>query len=358
MKIAINGRFVVRKQTGQERFACELLKQIDLISLKNELTLVVPLWADDSLLPKFCNIKIVKYGRVRGLLWEQVNFYWWVKKHGMTSLNLTTTCPLLDPGIVCIHDCEEIDRPDLLKHNIYGRLSLIWHILIIRNASKFSKHLITVSKYSKQKLHALLNVPEMKISVIYNAWQHFDIIKPDFSIFEQIPKNIKRKDYFMALSSMTPQKNFKWIYEIAKRNSEYQFVVSGARVGLTSASDVSSNLPNIFFTGYLTDARIKALMMNCKAFLHPAIYEGFGIPPLEALSCGAKLILSDCTCLPEIYENSAHYIDPYDYDVNLEKLLEEQIDSPNKILEKFNWKRESAKLYFLLKKLDNTCFEV
>jgi glycosyltransferase involved in cell wall biosynthesis len=61
---------------------------------------------------------------------------------------------------------------------------------------------------------------------------------------------------------------------------------------------------NIHFTGYLTDGEIKALMQNCRAFIHPAIYEGFGIPPLEAMSCGADLIISTATCLPEIYEKS------------------------------------------------------
>lgn len=90
-------------------------------------------------------------------------------------------------------------------------------------------------------------------------------------------------------------------------------------------------------------------MSECKAFIHPAFYEGFGIPPLEAMSCGVEVIVSTATCLPEIYGRSAHYIDPYNYDVEFEKLLSEPVEPASKVLDKYNWEREAAKLYELLK---------
>ena len=91
------------------------------------------------------------------------------------------------------------------------------------------------------------------------------------------------------------------------------------------------------------------MISESRAFIHPAIYEGFGIPPLEALSSGANLIVSTATCLPEIYEDAAHYIDPYDYDVDLEKLLSEPVEPASKVLDKYNWAREAEKLYGILK---------
>lgn len=90
-------------------------------------------------------------------------------------------------------------------------------------------------------------------------------------------------------------------------------------------------------------------MSECKAFIHPAIYEGFGIPPIESLSCGAKLIVSTATCLPEIYGKSAHYIDPYNYDVDLNELLSEPVAPASEVLERFSWEREAEKLYEILK---------
>ena len=90
-------------------------------------------------------------------------------------------------------------------------------------------------------------------------------------------------------------------------------------------------------------------MKGCRAFIHPAVYEGFGIPPIEALSCGAELIISNTTCLPEVYGKSAHYIDPYNYDVDLDELLKEPIASASEVLGRYSWVEEAKKLLMLLR---------
>lgn len=125
MKYAINGRFVVRKLTGQERFATELLRELDKICEKDEFVLVVPEYAET--LPDYKNIKIVKYGKVKSHFWEQISLYHYCKKHHLVSVNLTSTCPLLDSGIVCCHDAAAYEIRELLTQNLYGRLSYIWH---------------------------------------------------------------------------------------------------------------------------------------------------------------------------------------------------------------------------------------
>lgn len=348
---AINGRFIVRKQTGQERFAQELIKELDKISSKDEFVLVVPEYAQN--IPSYVNIKIVKFGKVKSHFWEQINFYTYIKKHKLISVNLTTTCPLLSPDIVCLHDASIYEIGDLFSQNLYGKLSTIWHKLIFKAAARKAKKIITVSNYSKNKLMHFLHLPSDDIVVIYNAWQHFNLIQSDENIFSKIPNYIHKKRYFLALSSLTPQKNFIWIREIAKRNKDAQFVICGSAEGFTKLGEQELKTDNLYFTGYLNDGEVKALMANCRAFIHPAIYEGFGIPPLEAMSCGAEIIVSTATCLPEIYENSAHYIDPYNYDVDLEKLLNEKIASSEIILNKFNWKTEAQKLYSMLLRLNS-----
>ena len=87
-----------------------------------------------------------------------------------------------------------------------------------------------------------------------------------------------------------------------------------------------------------------ALMSKCKAFIFPSYYEGFGIPPLEALSVGAKIIVSKAACLPEIYGDTAHYIDPNNPDVNLNQLLEQPVESPERILEKYTYDNAAEQL--------------
>lgn len=85
-------------------------------------------------------------------------------------------------------------------------------------------------------------------------------------------------------------------------------------------------------------------MKNCKAFVFPSYYEGFGIPPLEALSVGAKIIVSNTASLPEIYADTALYISPDDTDVQLKKLLEGKTAAPDEILKKYTYDAAAQKL--------------
>ena len=78
-------------------------------------------------------------------------------------------------------------------------------------------------------------------------------------------------------------------------------------------------------------------MKNCKAFIFPSFFEGFGIPPLEALSVGAKIIVSNSSCLPEIFGNSAYYIDPNKICTDLDELLSKSVESGEMILQKYRF---------------------
>ena len=94
---------------------------------------------------------------------------------------------------------------------------------------------------------------------------------------------------------------------------------------------------NLHYPGYVSDRENKALMQHCKAFLHPAVFEGFGIPPLEALSLGAPVAVSNASCLPELYGDTVRYFDPMDYDVDLNALMAQPVAPPDKVLQKYSW---------------------
>ncbi len=341
-KYAINGRYIVRKLTGQERFARELVAELDRIVQNDDFVVVVPEYATE--IPAYKNISVVRYGKIKSHLWEQISFYKYIKRNKLISVNLTTTCPFLSPDIVCIHDAAHYEISSLLSQNVYGKLSLLWHKLLIHSASKKAKIILTVSEYSKKRLSTIKNIPENKIFVLRNAWQHIERINCDESIFSNLPLDIKKGGFYLALSSLAPQKNFSWIIEVAKRNPSNQFIICGGLSGNFNLL-VDKAIENLHFIGYVTDGQMKALMKNCKAFIHPAIYEGFGIPPLEALACGTQIIISTSTCLPEIYGKSAHYIDPYKYDYNLDEMLDEPVQDAQETLVKYNWAIEAKKLY-------------
>ncbi len=166
----------------------------------------------------------------------------------------------------------------------------------------------------------------------------------DFSILENTPK--LQNGFYFTLGSLSKRKNLKWILDYAKKNPDDLFAISGKPLNdlIPNELDQLKELKNIIFLGYLTDGQVKTLMSKCKAFIFPSYYEGFGIPPLEALSVGAKIIVSKAACLPEIYGNTAHYIDPNNPDVNLNQLLEQPVESPERILEKYTYDNAAEQL--------------
>ena len=107
---------------------------------------------------------------------------------------------------------------------------------------------------------------------------------------------------------------------------------------------------NVFYPGYVSDAENAALMKHCKLFLHPAVFEGFGIPPLEAVACGAKQILvSDTPCMREVYGDCAGYIDLDTNPGNVDDTTPPKAD-PQLLLEKYSWEKSAEKLLDILKK--------
>ena len=182
-----------------------------------------------------------------------------------------------------------------------------------------------------------LGIPLDKIGITYNGWEHMKNVTPDESIFDKMP-GVKKGEYFYALGSLAKHKNFKWIREVARRSPDKTFVVAGGKDLRAFGDDAEAkDTHNVFYPGYVSDAENAALMKHCKLFLHPAVFEGFGIPPLEALALGAPVALANATCLPELYGDTARYFDPYDYDVDLDALAAQPVAAPDEVLKKYSW---------------------
>lgn len=347
-KFAINGRFVVRNLTGQERFAREIIQELDKLVKYGTIELVIPQYAEEEKIPKYKNISIVRWGKCKSHMWEQIDFLTYILYKRKIGINLCTTCPLLKPDINTIHDINQSVNPQYFK-SLYGRLSTIWHSLMQFSSFKWGKKILTVSEFSKKEIIRVFHVKASKILVLGNGWQHVNRIKEDLDIFKKNPILIPN-EYFFAASSLTPQKNFQWIIEVAKKNTSEVFAIAGKKEKLTNT--FGTQIPNnLLFLGYITDSEMKALMQNCKAFIHPAFYEGFGIPPLEAMANGAKIIVSKTASLPEIFQNSAYYIDPYNTNVDLKSLMEPTIEPSSRVLDKYSWENEAKKLYNYLNSL-------
>ena len=345
-KIAINGRFTVRRLGGQERYSYEVIRYLDKIAKPNEFELIVPHYVEKERIPSVVNIEVKEIGKIKGHFWEQTDYLSYLLKNRKIGYNPCITCPILKPDITTLHDIGQLINYQNYK-NIYGKLSRQWHKMMFLSSAKSSRLIFTVSEFSKKEIVKYLNVNPSRIVVTGSGWQHFEEIHEDITIFKRRAEIIPG-EYYLSASSLTPQKNYKWVVDAAKFNPKEKFIIVGAKVKLTQ-EDYSKHPNNLLYLGVVTDGEMKALMHYCKAFIHPATYEGFGLTPMEAMSVGARIILADSSCLPEIYEDTVHYIDPYNANVNLNDILKLPVSNYTKVLQKYSWEKTAKIIYESIK---------
>lgn len=340
-KIAFNGFLFSQRQTGTMRYTREILLELDKIARKGEFSLVVPVYAE--YVPKLKNIEVVRYGKTKSCLWEQWDFPRYLRCSKQEQFNFNNTFPIFKPGMLIIYDIAYKLHPEF-GASLHGKISNLYHRVVYSIAAKKKFPIVTVSYFSKFQLIDTYHVAPDRITVIGSAWQHFVEFGTDRSIIDRY--SLEQGKFYFTLASLSIMKNTKWVIEAAKRNPMELFVLAGGKA--SADNEKYDTLPNLILTGYITDDQIKALMQACKAFIYPSIYDGFGLPPLEALSQGAKVICSNAACLPEIYGSSVHYIDPYDTDVDLEALLAEPVAPPDLALGKYSWEKGARVLYDML----------
>jgi glycosyltransferase involved in cell wall biosynthesis len=263
-----------------------------------------------------------------------------------TVLEFGNTCLPFAPGIVFLHDiyCEFFPEDFTRKRDKIIRLYNKWQYRLI---SKKAKKIVTVSNFTRNQIAENFDVNPEEISVVYSSWFHFKTIQADYTVFDNFP--VLSNPFYFSLGSLSKRKNIKWIIEYARKNPSSIFAISGVSLPTVKADELDNSVPqNIILLGYLDDAKVKALMTQCKAFILPSYYEGFGLTPLEALSCGAQIIVANAASLPEIYGNTAHYIDPYNTDVVLEQLLQEPVEKPDDILQKYSYDKAAEQVYNII----------
>jgi len=347
--ILINGYFLCRRLTGIERYAYEITSRLDKLCKPNEIAIIIPV--DLVNIPNYKNISIIRYGKtIQHIFWQMFTLQWFlITRRKYIVLEFGNTALPFSPGIVCLHDiyCEFF--PEDFK-GFRDKVARIYNRLQYRLIAKHSKHIITVSNFSKNQIIKYCKAKPEKITVTYNSWTHFKNIPADFSIFNNYPD--LSKPFYFLLGSLSKRKNIKWIVEYAQKNPNTVFAISGLSLNTLKIDKLLNSIPqNIILLGYLNDSKVKALMTKCKAFILPSYYEGFGITPLEALSCGTQIVIAKAASLPEIYGKTAHYIDPFNTDVNLEALLSEPVEKPDEILAKYSYDISADKMY-------NICIEI
>lgn len=352
MKIYINGRFLTQRITGVQRYALEMTKALDhLISddktlQKHEYIVIAPQNVLYDI--ELQNMSFVQRGVLKGHFWEQLELP--VYSRDGFLMNFCNCAPLLKRNqTVTIHDAAVSAVP-----HAFSLAFRTWYKLMFMWLGKSLKQILTVSEFSKKELHKYYGIPLNKIHVTYNGIDHIKKIKTDESVI--IREGLKDKKYILAVSSMNPSKNFSLILDVARLMPDVNFIIAGgsnAKVFKSAGLDVPNNAK---FIGYVSDEELMALYRHASVFVYPSLYEGFGIPPLEAMMCGCPVVVSDIEIFHEVYGNSVEYCDCKDVRLwrnVLTKLIETNCCLENmycKYGEQFSWQKS---VYILLKVIMN-----
>jgi glycosyltransferase involved in cell wall biosynthesis len=182
---------------------------------------------------------------------------------------------------------------------------------MIPRLTQKARHVLTVSEFSRREILDLLKPNPEKVTVVPNA-----VSTTIARLANEVTEN-RYGRYVLAVSSLDPRKNFSTILDAFARlpKSDCQLVLVGSESVIFIDPGLKKQIeqiPNAVFTGYLGDRELVALYRHAICLVYPSIYEGFGLPPIEAMACGCPVIVSRTTSLPEVCGNAALYCDPYD----------------------------------------------
>ncbi|ADV46667.1 glycosyltransferase family 4 protein [Nitratifractor salsuginis] len=345
----VNSRFLSQEITGVQRFSIELSRSLKRI-LGEKVQFIAPKNIIHSHIAKELNI--IEFGIFTGHLWEQIDLPIFLRKHNSPMLlNLGNTAPIFYKNKTStLHDVAYEKFPDTFnwKFKTFYKFA-IPHIL------KSSIHIFTVSKFSKKEIEELYKIDSNKINIVYNAIN--EIFKP-IKI-----KNNQR--YILGVSSLNNQKNFHSMIDafnqIADKNIKL-YLVGGINRNFASTKllDEIDKNQNIILKGRVDDKELVELYSNATCFVYPSLYEGFGIPPLEAQACGCPVICSNAASLPEVCSDSVVYFDPYNVQDIKDKielvLYNEELQNELRRkgfenIKRFSWEKSANKIIEIIEGL-------
>jgi glycosyltransferase involved in cell wall biosynthesis len=326
MHIGLDGIPLVSAKTGIGHYTSELSRALARIDPEDEFELLSPIpFASSPFEHHFHNLKQVEASRRRS--WWLIGLPLYIRRHRLSLFHGTNyEIPFWNecPTVVTIHDLSLLLYPEThLKHLV--RRSRYRLPLMARLATK----VITGAECVKKEIVEHLRVDPQKIAVTpYAPRQSFRPLSR--SDTEQTLIRLGVTDNFILfVGTMEPRKNVTTLlmaFAEILQNTDLrpQLVMAGKKGWLVSDKLVHSEAHNehVKFVGYVSDSDLQALYSSCVACVYPSLYEGFGLPPLEAMACGAPVIVSDIPALRESTGNAAVLVSPHDHKKLAQSIVE------------------------------------
>lgn len=325
-KIVVNGRFLLRRITGVDRYAHEVGKRL----------------YSSRIIRPHSNL-----GQISGNLWEQIILPMQIRKKEILWSPANAGPWFVRNQVLTIHDASVFDHPQWFKPSFAAWTRLSWKILARR-----VRAIITVSNFSRERLKIHLGIAQQKIHVIHNG-----VGKPFEPQSQNRIDDVKRKyhldkPYFLSVGTNEPRKNLSTLLQAWKnlKSSDHMLFIAGGNGNIFAD-------PNLAASTYITEENLPALYGGAMAYVTTSHYEGFGLPALEAMACGTPVIAPNTTSFPETVGDAGLFIDPNNC-AEISIALQKIIDDPqlaNKLRERglqriknFTWDHTAAKTQSLL----------
>ena len=337
MKIGIDARFFGNSGKGLGRYTQKLIEELENIDHHNQYYIFLGSHNIEEYQPKNPNFHKI-LADIPWYSWqEQLLFPQLLRKYQLDLMHfLHFNVPILyrKPYIVTIHDLILLEYPTRKASKLNGIMytfkNLVYRIVIM-NAIYTAKKIVTISEYTRQSIVKHFHIPANQMAMIYEGvdLERFNPLNVQSFSFDKY--GIIEGKYLLYVGNVYPHKNIDRLidvfYHLKQKldiDSQLQLVLVGKRDHFFEQIITKVNTlglsHSVIFPGYVADEQLISLYEKCLFYVFPSLYEGFGLPPLEAIALGAPIVISNATCLPEIFGEHIEYFDPKSQD-NMEQVL-------------------------------------
>ncbi len=333
MKILIEAQRIFReKKHGMDFVAIEYIKGLQRLGGDDIIYVAAMPGPDRLILEESENLKIIELKCPTYPLWEQVALPYLIRKIKPDVVHCTSnTAPLYCPAplVVTLHDIIFLEKRSGSGGSLYQKLGWHYRRFIVPSILKRAARIVTVSEFEASRISETSGIERDKICTVYNAVSaHF---RREQNYEEVTGRYIKEKNYIFFLGNTDPKKNSERVIlayaEYLKRSQErYPLLIADLSTDyideILKRNRIEEIRSKIYAPGYIRNSDLPFVYSGAIMFLYPSLRESFGIPQLEAMSCGTPVISSNTSAMPEITGGAALLTDPLSVESIANSILE------------------------------------
>lgn len=323
--IVVNGRFLCQAMTGVQRYALHTLLALDDLlgreaALRERLHITLAAPAGTTT-PTLAHIDVCCEGGSTGHLWEQLVLPRLAR--GAYLVNFNYSGPLFKRNqLITVHDATVVAVPEA-----FGWRYRLVHRAIVAWLKDRVQRVMTISEFSRRELQERMGVQDALVGT--EGWDHLKAVDDDNAAQAVLAKHgLQPGRYLLAAGSLKPNKNFEVIDRALQLLPKFEMTVAIAGARDRSVFRHSEPGPNVRLLGYVDDAELAQLYRHAAWFVFPSLYEGFGLPAIEAMGNGCPVIAAKAASIPEVCGNAALYFDPHDAPALAQLLRSAAHDAP------------------------------